>query len=73
MGSTRDDSYYGLINFQGTDEKREQEELNNFLLTYNYRVDESNLIKKYFVKYPTNNTGNNVSEILDIILEGFDR
>jgi len=70
-GSTKDDSYYGLINFQGDDEKRVDEQIFN---VKNYRIpsDETDLKKKYPIKYNTTYSDENADEILNIILQGFD-
>ena len=53
-GSTKDSSYYGLINFQGEDERKKQEELNSFLLNYQLPLT-NNLSEKYFIRFPSDN------------------
>ena len=72
-GSTKDDSYHGMINFQGDDEKMIQAEQE--LLLKNYKIpSETNLRLKYPVLYPSNYTGNlKANAFIDIILEGFDK
>jgi len=68
-GSTKDDSYYGLTYFQGDDEKRVQEEQIFNVKNYLIPSDETDLKKKYPIKYTTENDDD---DILNIILEGFD-
>ncbi len=72
-GSVKDESYYGMINFQGDDEKMIQAEQE--LLLKNYEIpSETNLRLKYPVLYPSNYTGNlKANAFIDIILEGFDK
>ena len=50
-GSTKDSTYYGTISFQGSEEKKEQEELNNLLLIYQIPTTYADLKEKYPVKY----------------------
>ena len=70
-GGVKDDTYYDSIQRQGSAEKKEQEEQNNFLLTYTPDDTITDLTLKYFVKFPTaNEDSGNV--IRDIILNGFD-
>ena len=71
-GSTRDSSYYGLITFQGEDERRKQEELNSFL--ENYQLPYTNdLDEKYFIRFPSNNANDeDYKNIKKVILEGFE-
>ena len=70
-GGVKDDTYYDSIERQGSAEKKEQEEQNNFLLTYTPDDTITDLTSKYFVKFPTaNEDSGNV--IRDIILNGFD-
>ena len=72
-GSTKDSTYYGTINFQGSEEKKEQEELNNLLLTYQLPTDhDDDLQKKYLIKYDFNNSDSDADAIFNIILNGFD-
>lgn len=52
-GSTKDSSYDGLTNFQGDDEKRVQEEQIFNVKNYHIPSDESDLKKKYPIKYKT--------------------
>ena len=70
-GSTKGDSYYGLINFQGPKEKEVQEKQNNYML--NYEIPETDdLNQKYPIIYPTEYKDSNAKEIKEIILKGFD-
>ena len=71
-GSTKDTSYEGLKNFQGDDESRVQEEQIFYVTNYQIPSNETDLKKKYPIKYKTNYTNQNSDEILNIILEGFD-
>ena len=73
-GSTKDDSYYGLVSFQGNEEKEEQEGLNNYLLSYQLPTDyNKNLTLIYPVVYPIDYSFNeSYSKINQIILEGFE-
>ena len=69
-GSTKDTSYYGLINFQ-KEEKAEQERQDNYNLNYEI-PNKIDLKEKYIIKYPTTYRDANAEKILDIILRGFD-
>ena len=73
-GSTKDNSYYGLISFQGNEEKAEQEGLNYYLLNYQLPTDYGNGLKnKYPVIYPIDYSDNaSYTLINEIILSGFD-
>ena len=70
-GGVKDDTYYDSIQRQGSAEKKEQEEQNNFLLTYTPDDTITDLTLKYFIKFPTANedSGNVITKI---ILEGFE-
>ena len=71
-GSTKDSSYYGLITFQGEDERQKQEELNSFLLNYQLPLTDD-LNEKYFIRFPSNNINDtDYKTIKGIILKGFD-
>ena len=70
-GSTKDVSYYGLINFQGEEEKAEQERQNNYNLNYQF-PNTTDVNQKYYIKYPTTYRDSNANIILQIILEGFE-
>jgi hypothetical protein len=72
-GSTKDTSYEGLKNFQGDDESRVQEEQIFFVVNYQIPSNETDLKKKYPIKYKTEYIDKNADEILNIILEGFDK
>ena len=71
-GGVKDATYYDSIQRQGSAEKKEQEEQNNFLLTY---IPEGpTLAEKYFVKFTSiaaNEDTDNV--ITNMILEGFEK
>ena len=71
-GSTKDASYDGLKNFQGDDERRVQEEQIFFVQNYQIPSNETDLKKKYPIKYKTEYIDDNAEDILKIILEGFD-
>ena len=71
-GSTKDASYDGLKNFQGDDESRVQEEQIFFVQNYQIPSNETDLKKKYPIKYKTEYIDDNAEDILKIILEGFD-
>lgn len=71
-GSTKDTSYDGLKNFQGDDESRVQEEQIFFVQNYQIPSNETDLKKKYPIKYKTEYIDDNAEDILKIILEGFD-
>ena len=71
-GGVKDDTYYDSIQRQGSAEKKVQEEQNNFLLTYAPDETITDLTKKYFVKYETNNEDEG-NVIRDIILNGFEK
>ena len=73
-GSTKDNSYYGLISYQGSAEKEEQEGLNYYLLNYQLPTDyNNNLTLKYPVVYPNDYSFNDSYLIINqIILEGFE-
>ena len=69
-GSVKDDSYYGLINFQAANEKTAEEALTNELL--NLVIPTTDDLKtKYPIKYTTPYTAEEEKK-LEIILEGFD-
>ena len=70
-GSTKDDSYYGLINFQGKEEREEQEKQNKFNLDYQIPTTD-NLTEKYNITYPTKYLDENADDIFQILLKGFD-
>ena len=72
-GSTKDSSYDGLKNFQGDDESRVQEEQIFYVVNYQIPSNETDLKKKYPIKYKTEYIDQNADEILNIILEGFDK
>jgi len=69
-GSTKDNSYYGLIQFQ-KEEKEEQERQDNYNLNY-VIPEKEDLKEKYPIKYKTSYIDENSDDILKIILEGFD-
>ena len=71
-GSTKDSTYYGTISFQGSEEKKEQEELNNFLLIYQIPTTYADLKEKYPVKYTPDESDTNFAAIFTIILKGFE-
>ena len=71
-GSTKDTSYDGLKNFQGDDESRVQEEQIFFVQNYQIPSNETDLKKKYPIKYKTEYIDDNAEDILKIILEGYD-
>jgi len=70
-GGVKDATYYDSIERQGSAEKKEQEEQNNFLLTYTPKND-ADLKKKYFVKITTDNEDEG-GVITNIILDGFEK
>ena len=70
-GSTKDNSYDGMLNFQGPEEKKVQQEQLDYMLKYEI-PETDNLREKYLIKNPTNYTDDNAEKILDIILKGFD-
>ena len=70
-GSTKDNSYDGMLNFQGPEEKKVQQEQLDYMLKYEI-PETDNLREKYLIKNPTNYTDDNEKKILDIILKGFD-
>ena len=70
-GSTKDVSYYGLINFQGDEEKQEQEKQNDYILKYQI-PETDNLTEKYYIKYPTSYIDENAKDILNVVLQGFE-
>ena len=70
-GGVKDATYYDSIQRQGSAEKKEQEEQNNFLLTY--IPEGSTAAEKYFVKFTSiaaNEDTDNV--ITNMILNGFE-
>jgi hypothetical protein len=69
-GSTKDVSYYGLINFQADAQKTEEAAITNELLSLQIPTTD-NLKVKYPIKYPTVYTDEEEKK-LEIILEGFD-
>ena len=72
-GSTKDTSGEGLKRgFQADKEKDEQEEQDIYIQNYVIPTT-SNLKEKYIIKYPTEYRDTNAEDILQIILEGFDR
>ena len=69
-GSTKDVSYYGLINFQAEQERTDENTLTNELL--NLEIPETTDLKaKYPIRFPTEYTAEEEKK-LEIILEGFD-
>ena len=70
-GGVKDATYYDSIQRQGSAEKKEQEEQNNFLLTYT--PEGPTLAEKYFVKL-TSITANEDTDnvITNMILNGFE-
>ena len=70
-GSTKDISYDGLINFQGPDEKKVQQEQLDYMLKYEL-PETDNLKEKYLIQNPTKFIDDNAEDILNIIFEGFD-
>ncbi len=70
-GSVKDDSYDGLIMFQGEDEKKNQTGQDEYNLNYQF-PDTTDLREKYVIKYPTTYIDANANQILDIILNGFE-
>ena len=72
-GSTKDSSGEGLKYFQKEKEKREQEIQDHFFLK-NYNLpNTNNLTEKYFIMNPTEYRDDNANEILEIILNGFEK
>ena len=49
-GSTKDNSYYGLISYQGSAEKQEQEGLNYYLLNYQLPTDYNICLLNFYMK-----------------------
>lgn len=71
MGGTKSDNYENMILFQGPEEKKIQEEQNEYML--NYEIPETDdLEKKYPIIYPTNYIDSSAKDILHLILKGFD-
>ena len=72
-GSTKDAMGEGLkMWFQAEKEKAEQEEQDKYIL--NYIIPTTNDLKnKYKINYPTEYKDKNANEIMQIILEGFDK
>ena len=64
-GSTKDNSYYGLIQFQ-KEEKEEQERQDNYNLNY-VIPEKEDLKEKYPIKYKTSYIDENSDDILKII------
>lgn len=72
-GSTKDESGDRMAAaFQGDEEKAVQQQQTNYMLNYEI-PDEADLKKKYPIRYPSNYIDDNANEILEIILEGFDK
>ena len=70
-GSVKDDSYDGLIMFQGEDEKKNQTGQDEYNLNYQF-PDTTDLREKYVIKYPTTYIDANANQILNKILNGFE-
>ena len=71
-GSTKDVSYYGMINFQGDEEREVQQQQLDYMLKY--EIPETDDLKlKYNITNPTKYIDDNAEDILKIILTGFDK
>ena len=60
-----------MLNFQGPDEKKVQQEQLDYMLKYEI-PETDNLKEKYLIKNPTTFIDDNAEDILNIIFEGFD-
>ncbi len=70
-GGTKSESYDSMILFQGAEEKKIQEEQDQYNL--NYEIPEiDDLEKKYPIINPTNYIDSSANDILHFILKGFD-
>ena len=71
-GGTNDTSYSGMLNFQGPDEKAYQEKQIKEMLEYEF-PETDNLKEKYIIKNPSTYIEDYADDLLNIILEGFDK
>ena len=72
-GSTKDQTVEGLKTFQEEKEKQEQAIQDHFFMKYYQLPITTNLKEKYFIINPTEYSGENANDILNTILEGFEK